>query len=78
MNSERITIGMKKIGKQWHGALIVDDIFQKAMIEDLLEQVLLKSLVLGERPEGTNVTVNVTIQVPVAKEVAASGPDSPK
>lgn len=61
----QLTVAAKQIGANWEGALIVDNKFQRAMVDPKLETLVLRGLtpmLMVAHAEGTEITINITIE----------------
>jgi hypothetical protein len=68
----KLTIAAKKVGDKWEGALVTDGKFQRALVSDKLDDVVLRglaSILISARPEGTDVLVEAIVEEP------GNGPD---
>ena len=73
----RLTVAAKRNNGNWEGAVVADGKFQRALSGDTLSNVLLKglaSVALVNRPEGTDVVLELVIEEP--KEQQNSGPST--
>lgn len=63
----RLTLAAKRVGDKWEGALVVDNKFQRALVADKLDEVLLRGLagtLAVNRPEGTDVVLELVVETP--------------
>lgn len=63
----KLTVAAKRIGDKWEGALVVDNKFQRALVSDTLDDVVLRGLAVLftiPRPEGTDVVVEALVEEP--------------
>lgn len=61
----KLMVAAKRIGDKWEGAVVVDNKFQRAIVTDKLEGIVLRgvaSLLMNNYPEGTDVLVDVTVE----------------
>lgn len=67
---KNVTVAAVRRKGQWRGALIVDNEFKDALIEDTASGLVssaLGALLAVELPEGAEIAVNLTIRAPEAK-----------
>ena len=67
MNSTIIVIPLKRKGTEWQGALVLNNVFDEALIGEKLIGLVGRALAAPmnvDYPDGTDIVINVTIKVP--------------